>query len=184
MSTLVGGLQCQGRCGTLCNGLCSGQRYTADCLNHDKCGQLLGANHSFCNFILSRAFDDCFSAATCTDSPGVWTMRTTWKRRQADNRHAQRLANARKDVHGQRTRQGQMERHGRDDEADLFERVQAGVYRQAQHESNRSGVGHHEVHGRHERGNVVGNQDQHDPAVGVTPSSFSRPRRPLRGRWG
>ncbi len=79
VSTLVGGLQCQGRCGTLCNGLCSGQRYTADCLNHDKCTQILGLNHSFCNFIFSRAFDDCFSAATCTDSPGVWTMRVTWK---------------------------------------------------------------------------------------------------------
>jgi hypothetical protein len=79
VTTLVGGLKCQGRCGTLCNGLCSGQRYTADCLNHDKCTELLGLNHANCNFIFSRAFDDCFGAASCTDTPGVWTLKTTWK---------------------------------------------------------------------------------------------------------
>ena len=79
VSSVVGGLKCKGRCGTLCNGLCSGQRYTADCLNHDRCTEVLGLNHSFCNFILSRAFDDCFSAATCTDSPGVWTLKSTYK---------------------------------------------------------------------------------------------------------
>ena len=79
VSTLVGGLNCRGRCGTLCNGLCSGQRYTVDCLSHDQCTLVWGLNHPLCNFLFSRVFDDCFRAANCTDSPGVWTLVSTWK---------------------------------------------------------------------------------------------------------
>ena len=44
-------------------------------------------NHSFCNFILSRAFDDCVSAAACTDSPGVVDVDSqTYKGRHGDHR--------------------------------------------------------------------------------------------------
>ena len=74
-----------------------------------------GLNHSFCNFILSRAFDDCFSAASCTDSPGVWTMESTWKGGRPTTRHAERLSNARQETHRQRTAgRGKWTRHGRD----------------------------------------------------------------------
>ena len=78
-NVLVGGLVCRGRCGTTCNGLCKDQRYTLDWFNHDRCADVWGLTHRYCNFIFPAAFDDCTKAPTCTDSPGVWTLRYTWK---------------------------------------------------------------------------------------------------------
>jgi hypothetical protein len=75
---LVGGTTCRGRCGTLCNGLCTGQRYTQDCHNHDRCADVYGISHSYCSFIFNSTFDDCAAAPSCTDLPGVWKMNFQW----------------------------------------------------------------------------------------------------------
>jgi hypothetical protein len=77
-AVLVGGTTCRGRCGTLCNGLCSGQRYTQDCHNHDRCADVNGISHQYCSFIFSSAFDDCTDAKSCTDLPGSWDLKFTW----------------------------------------------------------------------------------------------------------
>lgn len=75
---LVGGLTCRGRCGTTCNGLCDYQRYTQDCHNHDRCADVKGIAHDYCNFIFKAAFDDCARAPKCNDTPGVWTVTFKW----------------------------------------------------------------------------------------------------------
>jgi hypothetical protein len=71
---LVGGTVCRGRCGTLCKGLCSGTKYTNDCFDHDRCADVYGLTHRYCNFIFADCTDDCTSAPNCIDVPGVWTI--------------------------------------------------------------------------------------------------------------
>ena len=75
---LVGGTSCRGRCGTRCNGLCTGRKYTEDCFNHDRCVQRFGMYDRRCNFIFANAADDCLRARNCKDAPGVWRLRYTW----------------------------------------------------------------------------------------------------------
>jgi hypothetical protein len=77
-AVLLGGTTCRGRCGTTCNGLCSQQRYTQDCHSHDRCADVYGINHRYCNFIFNSAFDDCAAAPDCVDLPGVWRLNFTW----------------------------------------------------------------------------------------------------------
>lgn len=77
-NVLVGGTTCRGRCGTTCSGLCTQQRYTQDCHSHDRCADVYGIAHRYCNFIFGPTFDDCARAADCVDLPGVWTLNFTW----------------------------------------------------------------------------------------------------------
>jgi hypothetical protein len=77
-NALVGGTTCRGRCGTLCNGLCTGQKYTKDCHNHDRCADVYGISHRYCNFIFNSTFDDCALAPNCTDLPGTWNISFHW----------------------------------------------------------------------------------------------------------
>jgi len=79
-SVLVGGLTCRGRCGSVCKGLCSGKRYTVDCLNHDRCADVYGSvSDQRCNYIFAPCFDDCRLADNCVDVPGVWNVKYAWK---------------------------------------------------------------------------------------------------------
>lgn len=77
-NVLVGGTTCRGRCGTTCSGLCSQQRYTQDCHSHDRCADVHGITHRYCNFIFPPTFDDCAAAPDCVDFPGVWTITFKW----------------------------------------------------------------------------------------------------------
>ena len=77
-SVLLGGTTCRGRCGTTCSGLCSKQRYTQDCHSHDRCADVYGIAHRYCNFIFPPTFDDCTFAPSCVDLPGVWTLNYHW----------------------------------------------------------------------------------------------------------
>lgn len=77
-NVLVGGTSCRGRCGTTCNGLCTQQRYTQDCHSHDRCADVHGISHRYCNFIFPSAFDDCAAAPDCVDLPGVWSITFKW----------------------------------------------------------------------------------------------------------
>lgn len=76
---LLGGTECTGRCGATCIGNpCPLQRYTQDCHNHDRCADVFGLKHRFCNWIFASAADDCYSAPSCVDSPGVWNITFVW----------------------------------------------------------------------------------------------------------
>lgn len=77
-SVLVGGRTCRGRCGTTCAGLCTGTRYTQDCLNHDRCVEVYGMTHKFCNFIFPACSDDCADAENCVDILGTWKLTHDW----------------------------------------------------------------------------------------------------------
>ena len=70
----VGGTDCLGRCGGLCSSLCTGYRYTYDCLNHDRCGEVYGLLDKKCQFIFPFCFDDCDNAPECQHIPGVWSL--------------------------------------------------------------------------------------------------------------
>jgi hypothetical protein len=59
-------------------GLCTQQRYTQDCHSHDRCADVYGISHRYCNFIFNSAFDDCASAPDCVDLPGVWRITFQW----------------------------------------------------------------------------------------------------------
>lgn len=76
---LVGGTDCTGRCGSTCNGICDGQKYTQDCHSHDRCADVFGLTHRFCNYMFADASDDCKKGLNCVDSPGVWTLIFNWK---------------------------------------------------------------------------------------------------------
>jgi hypothetical protein len=75
---LVGGTTCRGRCGTGCTGLCSKNRYTVECFNHDRCAGVYWLAHRYCNFIFLVCSDDCVSATDCKDVPGVWRGTFDW----------------------------------------------------------------------------------------------------------
>lgn len=68
----VGGANCFGRCGTGCLGLCPGEKYTQDCLNHDACCEAHGYINDGCMYIFKRCGfepfgDDCALGEDCAE---------------------------------------------------------------------------------------------------------------------